>query len=619
MSATNKPDNKYQQPKQFQLPTIPYIPKYDVSPVLIDELFQAFSENNEQKIISLINEHNIQLDVRNTLGESLLHIVLLKDIDKYSEDNKLDVIKKYFDAKIMSNVHDIHGVTPLHIAAKYGYINIIDYLCRNNADVNVTDVNLMTPLHYAVIGYEFQCKTKNNVVIYDFHTFENGLSNFLIGTNYDDTIHLEPVLYKDDTIERKKYIGNYSLANDRCMSQINTEIIDILLKFGANLHARDKFNMTPLFYIIKNNDSELLNSLLSNKKYEYNKNHMLTPINIYGDSVLSYFKKMYKSHLSLFIPTKSFQYISSQFSNDLMKSSYDYVAKNSSHNVDNLHDIPHYLFILLNEHFRLQYTGTPFTPSLDNHMSFDHPKSEDVISSTLDDWYVLYELKYDSFSEYIKLWEKYLSNIDNENMFIFNIYRYLSKNLDTVEPTMIDQLLQIFKDLHFEKFTKLSNYSLEDINKIIIQLISYVIYLTIGKKIYIDMVRINTLVYTQSTHVISDAPTWNNIMSQNLRYHLRQKLDKIIKKCLGLYEQDDPLKIQSLSEIFEYDKVFNLFESDNEKLKIQYDREILHFYLPLLQKTIVNIKNILDRFIDYVIDGTNFLSIYKQIMNVLTM
>ena len=47
---------------------------------------------------------------------------------------------------------DVHGESPMHLAARYGNAEGVKKLLRGGADANARDIHGRTPLHLAVTG-----------------------------------------------------------------------------------------------------------------------------------------------------------------------------------------------------------------------------------------------------------------------------------------------------------------------------------------------------------------------------------------------------------------------------------------------------------------------------------
>lgn len=121
--------------------------------------------------------------------------------------------------------------TLLHIAAKYGYIQAINLLLNNGADIEAYDVPAqMTPLQRAAF-----CG------------------------------HVEAVrlLIEDGAnIEAKNAFGETSLFCATHPKTCRKEIMILLLEAGANINAKESHGQTPLFFAIDEGDDGAVQILL---------------------------------------------------------------------------------------------------------------------------------------------------------------------------------------------------------------------------------------------------------------------------------------------------------------------------------------------------------------------
>jgi len=71
------------------------------------------------------------------------------DIWNAANDGNIDAVKKHLTAGADVNATDGNGVTPLHFAASENHGEVVELLIAEGADVNATDKNGATPLHMA--------------------------------------------------------------------------------------------------------------------------------------------------------------------------------------------------------------------------------------------------------------------------------------------------------------------------------------------------------------------------------------------------------------------------------------------------------------------------------------
>ena len=154
-------------PKRFpSLPSTQPFLKYHYPPKNVDEtalskIFVVVLDNDFNKIKKFISESNITFTERNQNGESLIHTILNNPVT--TEKQKYDLISYFLKQGTPVDAFDKYNRTPLHLAAKYQFPNIIDLLIKNGANPNSLDSSRMNPLHYAVQGEIKECKVKKKV------------------------------------------------------------------------------------------------------------------------------------------------------------------------------------------------------------------------------------------------------------------------------------------------------------------------------------------------------------------------------------------------------------------------------------------------------------------------
>ncbi|ABN67603.2 hypothetical ankyrin-repeat protein [Scheffersomyces stipitis CBS 6054] len=65
-------------------------------------------------------------------------------------DNQRKIVENYIESgQFSANSKDPNGYTPIHAAASYGHIQLLEYLVKDkNGDVNIQDAEGDTPLHH---------------------------------------------------------------------------------------------------------------------------------------------------------------------------------------------------------------------------------------------------------------------------------------------------------------------------------------------------------------------------------------------------------------------------------------------------------------------------------------
>jgi hypothetical protein len=204
MASTYKPQTMnptYPNIKQFAPgpPRAVYVPKKEApketNPENITKMFDIVRSGSITEIRNAISIFNTPLNIQKD-SKSLIHYVLENKIG-IPENDKLELIQ-YLLEHGASLSFDKYNVCPLHLACKYQYKDIVEFLLKIG-DVNVCDSNGMNALHYLVQGDIDECKTHKKV------------KKIIEHTNINDTITSQLKIISDKilNITNKKDFKQY--------------------------------------------------------------------------------------------------------------------------------------------------------------------------------------------------------------------------------------------------------------------------------------------------------------------------------------------------------------------------------------------------------------------------
>lgn len=126
-------------------------------------------------------------------------------------DNKIEIVKSLIESgKYSPNSADPNGFTPIHAAASYGNIELLDYLLNNGGDVNIQDSDGDTPLHHTesldvvkllIQKFNANYKIKNNDGL-------NVKDYFIEEDEFPELINFFEILEKTGDINAKEFSNN---------------------------------------------------------------------------------------------------------------------------------------------------------------------------------------------------------------------------------------------------------------------------------------------------------------------------------------------------------------------------------------------------------------------------
>jgi hypothetical protein len=123
----------------------------------IDTIYTNISTGEYDDIIEIIESNKI-LNFRNKEGETLIHAILKNPSSSLTEQQVLNIIEKLVHKSVSINAMNEYNQTPLHLAAKSGFYDVIEYLISLKSDFNKIDNYGNAPVHYLIDNFVSECK-----------------------------------------------------------------------------------------------------------------------------------------------------------------------------------------------------------------------------------------------------------------------------------------------------------------------------------------------------------------------------------------------------------------------------------------------------------------------------
>ncbi|WP_375316768.1 ankyrin repeat domain-containing protein [Wolbachia endosymbiont (group A) of Opomyza germinationis] len=216
-------------------------------------LHSAVSHGQLDIIQYLADKKVFDLNSVNEGGMASLHLAAFNG---YS-----DVVEYLIKKGAKVNLKDRNGYTPLHWAASNDHLKIVEYLIKKGAKVNLKDRNGYTPLHWAASNdnlkiVEYLIKKGAKVNLKD----RNGYTplHWAAFNGYSDVV--EYLIKKGAKVNLKDRNGytplHWAASND------NLKIVEYLVEKGAEVNLKDRNSYTPLHWAASNDHLKIVEYLI---------------------------------------------------------------------------------------------------------------------------------------------------------------------------------------------------------------------------------------------------------------------------------------------------------------------------------------------------------------------
>ncbi|XP_050453882.1 uncharacterized protein LOC126852774 [Cataglyphis hispanica] len=234
---------------------------------LASSLCDGLEDNNIRQVVTLLLNKDADPNILiPTHGVTPFHLVIGNDSEEFAEE----VTKLFLRHGGNPNVRSNDGMTPVHVAAAWGRINILKLLLANGGDPLCLDNDGRSPFHYAFDGKYFKAVTLLSNYCEDIQDeddkpkYSMALDKVLI-TNGD--IVAEYVASKD-TVSNLDNITMKNLLTD-CKSNSSSVIVN--LNDVSNVH-----NIIETKCELSNNLDEYFSRATNMMTTQLQNNHVVT-------------------------------------------------------------------------------------------------------------------------------------------------------------------------------------------------------------------------------------------------------------------------------------------------------------------------------------------------------
>ena len=236
------------------------------------DIFKAVIANKLNSVEYLHSIVKIDINIKNMKNQTLLHMA--------SKYGNLDIAKYLISNGTNIEEKDVNGETALHLACRYNHLQIVEYLISQGANKDPINNKQETPFIFAKMKNHSQII---NYFIYKFKYPSKLEKDIFKACRRDD---LESVKY---LIDKLNIDPNMKYQEDKTLLHISTisghlPNVKYLISKGANIEEKDKRGKTALDYAYERGSNSIIEYLTSQGAHVHSK---------YKDNVISNYSKKF--------------------------------------------------------------------------------------------------------------------------------------------------------------------------------------------------------------------------------------------------------------------------------------------------------------------------------------
>ncbi|MGB8367217.1 MAG: ankyrin repeat domain-containing protein [Candidatus Babeliales bacterium] len=224
----------------------------DGTPRLIAAVYQ-----NNIDLATLLIEHNADLDLRNRYGDTALMIAV--------EQENIDLVTLLIKHNANLNQQDIWGQTALGKAAKIGNKKEVELLIKNGANPDLEGLYKFDEpdVYKKSTAYDLgNDEIKNIIAAFKPQKLQKIPILEAIKNNRLEEVRQILLKGEADVVVNQQYGFNWETPLMRSVMRNNTEIVELLLKNGADPNLNDRYNQTALMIAVEWGNIDLVTLLI---------------------------------------------------------------------------------------------------------------------------------------------------------------------------------------------------------------------------------------------------------------------------------------------------------------------------------------------------------------------
>ncbi len=212
------------------------------------EIHDVVKKGDINKLKALITKDKLLVNLKDKNGKTPLHFAC--------QNNNIEAIEYLFKNGANINEKNINGVTPLQYAAYMGHTGALEFLIKNKVDINSEDNTKRTALDFAILNKKIDIVdllVKNGIKI----NLKQRGANFIHTVAVNGFKKLLKVIIKNGGDLNSLNVFGGTMLHSAVLGEL-PEIVKLMISKKINLNSIDKYGKTAFYYAENGENKEII-------------------------------------------------------------------------------------------------------------------------------------------------------------------------------------------------------------------------------------------------------------------------------------------------------------------------------------------------------------------------